>query len=173
MHIWYHCFFMSIAIFLNLVYWMHVWIGPIQIPIVKGNCEWMINAIRNDSLKIKLKYYHTVDKYLFNTYSNSVLKTLKNRTTNSLKLFNWQEKYLFKVESTWLMCWILRRSSTTHVFCKKGVLKSFAKLFGKQLRRILFFNNVEGFQPAALLKKRFWRSCFPVNFSKILRISLL
>ena len=32
----------------------------------------------------------------------------------------------------------------------------------------LFFNKVAG-APAALLKKRFWHRCFPVNFAKFLR----
>ena len=36
-------------------------------------------------------------------------------------------------------------------------VKNLAKLLGKQL------------QPATLLKKRLWYSCFPVNFAKCLR----
>ena len=31
------------------------------------------------------------------------------------------------------------------------------------------FNKVAGLRPAALLKKRLWPSCFPVNFAKFLR----
>ena len=49
-------------------------------------------------------------------------------------------------------------SSRPEVFCKKGVLKHFAKFTGKHLC-----------QPATLLKKRFWHRCFPVNFAKFLR----
>ena len=54
------------------------------------------------------------------------------------------------------------------MFCEKGVLRNFAKLTGKHPRKILFFNKVAGLNPAALLKKRLWRRCFPVNFVKIL-----
>ena len=55
------------------------------------------------------------------------------------------------------------------MFCKKGVLRNFAKFTGKHLRQSLFFNKVEGFRPATLLKKRLWHRCFPVNFVKFLR----
>ena len=37
----------------------------------------------------------------------------------------------------------------------------------------LFFNKVEGFRPATLLKKRLWHKCFPVHFAKFLRAPLL
>ena len=37
----------------------------------------------------------------------------------------------------------------------------------------LFFNKVAGLRPAALLKKRLWHRCFPVNFAKFLRTTFL
>ena len=40
------------------------------------------------------------------------------------------------------------------MFYKKGVLKYFAKFTEKQLCQSLFFKNVAGLMPAALLKKR-------------------
>ena len=40
------------------------------------------------------------------------------------------------------------------VFCKKGVLRNFAKCTGKHLCQSLFFNKVAGLRPATLLKKR-------------------
>ena len=49
------------------------------------------------------------------------------------------------------------RSSPPEVFCKKGVLRNFAKFKGKYL------------QAATLLKKRLWHRYFPVNFAKFLR----
>ena len=58
------------------------------------------------------------------------------------------------------------RSSRPEMFCKKGVLRNFAKFTGKHLRQSLFFNKVEGFRPATLLKKRLWHRCFPVNFAE-------
>ena len=51
--------------------------------------------------------------------------------------------------------------SRPEVFCKKDVLKNFAKLTGKHLRS------------ETLLKKKLWHSCFPVNFAKFLRTPLL
>ena len=55
------------------------------------------------------------------------------------------------------------------MFCKKCVLRNFAKFTGKYLRQSLFFNRVAGLRPATLLKKGLWRKCFPVNFAKFLR----
>ena len=49
------------------------------------------------------------------------------------------------------------RSSRPEVFYKKGVLRNFTKFKGKHLCQNPFF------------KKRIWRRCFPVNFSKFLR----
>ena len=51
---------------------------------------------------------------------------------------------------------------SSEVFCKKGVLKNFAKFTGKNQCESLFFNKVVG------LKKRPWHRCFPVNFAKFL-----
>ena len=61
------------------------------------------------------------------------------------------------------------RSIGPKMFCKKSVLKNFAKLTGKQLCQVLFFNKVAGLRPPTLLKKRLWPRCFPVNFAKFLR----
>ena len=61
------------------------------------------------------------------------------------------------------------RSSCQEVFCKKGVLKNFAKFMGKQLCRCLFFNKLAGMKPTTLLKKRLWHMCFPLNLAKFLR----
>ena len=65
------------------------------------------------------------------------------------------------------------RSSRPEVFCKKGVLKNFAKFTGKQLCQTLLFNKVTGLRPATLLKKRLWRRCFPVNFANFFRTPFL
>ena len=59
------------------------------------------------------------------------------------------------------------RSSLPEVFCKKGVLRNFAKFTGKHLCQSLFFNF--NFINLTLLKKRLWHRCFPVNFAKFLR----
>ena len=59
------------------------------------------------------------------------------------------------------------------VFCKKGVLRNFAKFTGRPLRQSLFFNKVAGLSPATLLKTSLWRKCFPVNFAKFLRTPFL
>ena len=64
---------------------------------------------------------------------------------------------------------IKHRSSCPEVFCKKGVLRNFAKFTGKHLCHSLFLNKVAGLRPATLLKKRLWHRCFPVNLVKFLR----
>ena len=66
-----------------------------------------------------------------------------------------------------------RRSSRPKVFCKKCVLKNFAKFTGKHLCQSLLFNKVAGLRPANLLIKRLWHRCFPVNFAKFLRTPFL
>ena len=45
------------------------------------------------------------------------------------------------------------RSSCSEVFCKKGVLRNFAKFTGKHMCQRLFFDKVEGLRPVTLLKK--------------------
>ena len=61
------------------------------------------------------------------------------------------------------------RSSRPDMFCKKGVLKNFAKFTAIHLCQSLFFNKVADLRPTTLLKKRLWHRCFPVNFVKFLR----
>ena len=41
----------------------------------------------------------------------------------------------------------IHRSSSPVVFCKKDVLKNFAKFTGKRLYQSLFFNKVAGLMP--------------------------
>ena len=64
------------------------------------------------------------------------------------------------------MC-MLFRSSRPEVFCKKGILRNFAKFTRKHLCQRLSFNKVAG--PAIFLKKRLGHRFFPVNFAKFLR----
>ena len=61
-----------------------------------------------------------------------------------------------KVEPTICICFMkqLCKSSHPDVYCKEGVLKSFAKLKGKHLCRSLFFNNF-----AKFLRTLFSRNC--------------
>ena len=63
----------------------------------------------------------------------------------------------------------LFRSSRPEVFCKKAVLKNFAKFTGKHLCQSLLFSKVAVLRPATLLKRRLWHRCFPVDFVKFLR----
>ena len=71
------------------------------------------------------------------------------------------------------------RSSHPEVFCKKDVLRSFAKLTGKHLCQSLFFNKVAGLdaskgfmkaeapRPATLLKKKTQAQVFSCEFCEI------
>ena len=65
------------------------------------------------------------------------------------------------------------QKQSPEVFYKKNVLRNFTKFAGKHLCQSLFINKVAGLRPATLLKKRLWYRCFPVNFVKLLRTSLL
>ena len=56
----------------------------------------------------------------------------------------------------------MRPKQPPEVFCKKGVLRNFAKFKGKHLCQRLFFNKVAGLRPATLLKKRLWHRYFHV-----------
>ena len=67
----------------------------------------------------------------------------------------------------------LIRSSRPEVFCKKVVLRNFAKCTGKHLCQSLFLNKVAGLRLATLLKKRVWHRCYPVNFMKFLRTTFI
>ena len=51
------------------------------------------------------------------------------------------------------------RNSRPEVFCKKDVLRNFAKFTGKHLCQNHFLNKVAGLRPATLSKKRFWHRC--------------
>ena len=59
------------------------------------------------------------------------------------------------------------------VFWKKVFWKILQYSQQKHLCQGPFFNEVAGLKPAKVLKKRFWRSCFPVNFAKFLITSIL
>ena len=86
------------------------------------------------------------------------------RSLNSLKITAKQRDFV-----TYL------RSSRLEVFCKKGILKNFAKFTRKHLCQSLFFNKLFfkkktlTRRPATLFKKRLWHRSFPVNFAKFLR----
>ena len=70
---------------------------------------------------------------------------------------------------TFIRCWFKKpfffRRSRLEVFCKKGVLRNFAKFTGEYL--------CQGLRPATLFKKRLWYRCFTVNFAKFLRTRFL
>ena len=65
------------------------------------------------------------------------------------------------------------RSGHRRCSMKKVALKNFTKFPGKQLCQNLFFNKVRSLRPVTLWKKSLWHSCFPVNFTKFLRTSIL
>ena len=50
------------------------------------------------------------------------------------------------------------------MFCKKGVLRNFAKFTGKHLCQSLFLNIVAGLRPATLLKKETLAQVFSCEF---------
>ena len=83
---------------------------------------------------------------------------------------------------TFIRCYFKKpsffRGSRPGVFCKKGLLRNFAKFTGKYMCQSLFFvikkeTLADVLRPATLLKKRLWYRCFPVNFAKFLRTPFL
>ena len=60
------------------------------------------------------------------------------------------------------------RSSRPEVFCKKVVLKNFAKFTRKHQCQGLFFSKVAGLKPVILLKKSLYHRFFRVNFGTLI-----
>ena len=75
---------------------------------------------------------------------------------NCFKILIYNKKFLIIMQCTF-------RSSRPEVFCKKGVLRNFAKFIGKHLCQSLLFNKV----------KRLWHRCFTVNFANFVRTLFL
>ena len=61
----------------------------------------------------------------------------------------------------------LSRNSCPVVFCRKGVLRNFAKFTCKHLCQSLFFNKMQDLGQQLYLKKRLWHRCFPFEFCQI------
>ena len=64
------------------------------------------------------------------------------------------------------------RNSCLEVFCEKGVLRNFAKFKKNSSARVSFLMKLQT-EACTLLKRRLWRTCFPVNFAKFLRTPFL
>ena len=61
----------------------------------------------------------------------------------------------------------IREGSLTGVFCKKGVLKNFAKFTGKHLCQNLFSNKFTGLKACNFIKKETLAQVFPCEFCEI------
>ena len=85
-------------------------------------------------LRVKKQQYNLSERY-FRIANQSLFSCLKN------------EKIVFLKKN-----FFPRRSSRPEAFCKKGVLKNFAKFTGKHLRQSLFFNKFVGFRSVTLEK---------------------
>ena len=97
-----------------------------------------------------------------------ILKNIYEATASEiLKL-----AFFRKLESSGfcLFGWSWRcRSNHPEVNCQKDFPNNFAKLTGKHLCRILFFNKVAVWKPTFLLKKRLQHRCFPVNLCEMFK----
>ena len=94
------------------------------------------------------------------------------------KVFDWGISQVYLVCRTQFNTYngtFLQKYRSIHRRCYvyKSVLRNFAKFTGKRLYQSLFFIKITGLRPAALLKKRIWRRCFPVNFAKFPRKTFL
>ena len=93
----------------------------------------------------------------------NTLRFSRNLGSRSETFDSWNDSKIRETKNTFTIF----RSSRPEVFCKKGVLKNFAKFTGKHLCQSLFSNKVAGLRAATLLKKRFWHRCFPMNFVQL------
>ena len=68
-----------------------------------------------------------------------------------------------------------RNFRSIHQRCsvRNSVFRNFTKFAGKHLCQRLIFNKVGGLRATALLKKRLWHRCFPVDFVEFLRTPIL
>ena len=90
------------------------------------------------------------------------------RLEPSVKSLKKLPTFYHEIIKYWENIAILSQFLTRRCSVKKGVLSNFAKFTGKHLCQSLYFNKV-----AALLKKKLWHRCFPVNFAKFLRTRFL
>ena len=102
------------------------------------------------------------------SYSFSSIHFILHFLCFSVCIRNFIENLLILMK---MLCWKISsyRSSHPQVFCKKGVLRNFAKFTGKHLCQRLFFNKVARLRQATLLKKSLWHRYFPMNFANFLR----
>ena len=84
-----------------------------------------------------------------------------------MKICFWNLRHQFAInqENIWIV-WILNRdrNSRPEVFCKKGVLKNFAKFSRKHLCQSLFFNKVEA---CNVIKIEALAQVFSIEFCEI------
>ena len=73
----------------------------------------------------------------------------------------------------YLICLAEARSSRSQMFFKIGILKKIVTFTRRHLCWNLFFNEVEAFRPATLLKKRLLHRFFPVNTAKCSKTAFL
>ena len=88
-----------------------------------------------------------------------ILKELRFHVGKSCK------EMLYVYQTSVVLCYCQKKQPPEE-FCKKGVLRNFAKFTGKHLHQSLFFL-------LTLLKKRLRHRCFPVSFAKFLRTPFL
>ena len=88
-----------------------------------------------------------------------------------IQLFVFKQPFMFMQRFLYSCRIFMFRSIRPTVFCKKGVLKNFAKFKGKHSCQSLLFNNVASFRPTTLLKKRLWNRSFPANIWNVFKKS--
>ena len=102
-----------------------------------------------------------------NKWRNSYIVIFCSVYSKNLKLYSIKDLIL---QVKCIKYLLIFRGGGPEVFCKKGVLRNFAKFMGKHLRQSLYFNKVAGL---TLLKQRLWHKYFPVTFAKFLRTPFL
>ena len=103
--------------------------------------HWVNTALINHEItcKYKQKTLKNNDNFWFWVLCRSVKYHFE-------MIFSWNFVGIKSIDKKILQkyCIAPTRSTRPEVFCKKGVLKNFAKFTGKHLSQSLFFNNVAG-----------------------------
>ena len=124
------------------------------------NSESEVQNILNSSLSWgkSSEAYPRYKLYAFQTATVLPNITFPLSCVSNSAMFPFMFYKLFNANSTVFLFFF--RSSRPEVFCKKGVLRNFAKFIVKHLCHSLFFDKVAGRRPATLWKKRLWQRCF-------------
>ena len=121
-------------------------------------------------MRISDKIFSNKSKDDFENWGNVIIYSywLRNPIKKpSISKNIWQKIYTSDLYFSFVFSYLFFsfRSSRLEVFCKKGVLRNFAKLTGKNLYQSVFLNKVAGQKFYKLTGKHLYQSLFFNNCS--------